>query len=156
MGERIRSVEVRKFVSWGKDSLIGKAKAIHANKAMESKEGIHHHPGSESWCPLTSQLLLVALNFSCCNEEEHSMPCFCGEFPQLLSFTGWFLTMFLEDQPLVDILTLVKKQGSSSGWRPLILKWGSLILWYCSFPTRLNFEQLQCRYKMKQIKFCHG
>lgn len=32
----------------GKDSLIGKAKAMHGSKAIENKKVIHHHPGSES------------------------------------------------------------------------------------------------------------
>jgi len=38
MGERIRKVKVRKLVGWDKESLIGKVKTVHANKA---KQGIH-------------------------------------------------------------------------------------------------------------------
>ena len=37
MGERIRRVKVRKLVGWDKDSLTGKAKAVHTRKA---KQGI--------------------------------------------------------------------------------------------------------------------
>ena len=38
VGKKIRRVKVRNLVAWDKDSLIGKAKAVHASKA---KRGIH-------------------------------------------------------------------------------------------------------------------
>jgi len=38
MGEKIRRVKVRKLMCWDKDSLIGKAKAVHVSKI---KQGIN-------------------------------------------------------------------------------------------------------------------
>lgn len=104
IGKKIGKVKVRKFMGWLKDSLIGKAKVVHGNKA---KKGIH------SPLPMDRQVFQESCAPSCilqtsedkCHHSKH----FPILFPQLYMLS---LTPYGMEYPFVQCRSAVPAVSS--------------------------------------------
>ena len=98
-GERTGRVKVRKLMGWDKDSLVGKAKAMHASKAKPeirsllaiSRQLFSHR--QESRAPAC---LMVTWEDKCHHSKR---PCVLSSF---LSFTCWTWHHMVWNIPLVS------------------------------------------------------